>query len=111
MGSVALHELYFGNLGGFRHAGPTRLGRPTGTKCRTPSRGDRGGLRSASAWRREFVERRSRWRAAQDGAPHYSRRQKRFWNQIATDHTQAAVDAAPCSFWTCTSTRTRWTSA
>ena len=25
----------------------------------------------------------------------YSRRQKRFWNQIATDHTQAAVDAAP----------------
>ena len=25
----------------------------------------------------------------------YSRRQKRFWNQIATDHAQAAVDAAP----------------
>jgi superoxide dismutase, Fe-Mn family len=25
----------------------------------------------------------------------YSRRQKRFWNQIAIDHTQAAVDAAP----------------
>src|SRR5262249_6222548 len=25
----------------------------------------------------------------------YSRRQKRFWNQIATDHTQAAVDASP----------------
>jgi Fe-Mn family superoxide dismutase len=25
----------------------------------------------------------------------YSRRQKRFWNQIATDHAQSAVDAAP----------------
>jgi len=25
----------------------------------------------------------------------YTRRQKRFWNQIAADHTQAAVDAAP----------------
>src|SRR5258705_1985744 len=29
MGSVALHELYFGNLGGFRRAGPNSgLGRP-----------------------------------------------------------------------------------
>src|SRR5207244_2115559 len=29
MGSVALHELYFGNLGGFRRAGPdSGLGRP-----------------------------------------------------------------------------------
>jgi len=51
---------------------------------------------SASAWRREFVE------TAQSLAGGsgwvlltYSRRQKRFWNQIATDHTQAAVDAAP----------------
>ena len=25
----------------------------------------------------------------------YSRRQKRFWNQIATEHAQSAVDAAP----------------
>ena len=51
---------------------------------------------SASAWRREFVG------TAQSLAGGsgwvlltYSRRQKRFWNQIATDHTQAAVDAAP----------------
>jgi superoxide dismutase, Fe-Mn family len=37
MGSVALHELYFGNLGGFRRAGPNSgLVAPTGTKCRTP---------------------------------------------------------------------------
>jgi len=51
---------------------------------------------SASAWRREFVG------TAQSLAGGsgwvlltYSRRQKRFSNQIATDHTQAAVDAAP----------------
>jgi len=51
---------------------------------------------SASAWRREFVG------TAQSLAGGsgwvlltHSRRQKRFWNQLATDHTQAAVDAAP----------------
>src|SRR5262249_58094775 len=51
---------------------------------------------SASVWRREFV------RTAQSLAGgsgwvllSYSRRQKRFWNQIATDHAKAAVDAAP----------------
>src|SRR6266852_2763891 len=63
MGSVALHELYFGSL---------------------------------AAWRRDFVG------AAQSLAGGsgwvlltYSRRQKRLWNQIASDHSQAAVDAAP----------------
>ena len=51
---------------------------------------------SADAWRREFV---GTARALAGGSGWvlltYSRRQKRFWNQIATDHTQAAVDAAP----------------
>ena len=94
MGSVALHELYFGNLGGEGNAG---LGRadwhevPDAIAAEIAADFD-----SASAWRREFVE------TAQSLAGGsgwvlltYSRRQKRFWNQIATDHTQAAVDAAP----------------
>jgi Fe-Mn family superoxide dismutase len=51
---------------------------------------------SVAAWRREFVG------AAQSLAGGsgwvlltYSRRDGRLWNQIATDHSQAAVDAAP----------------
>jgi Fe-Mn family superoxide dismutase len=98
MGSVALHELYFGNLGGFRRAGPNSgLGRPDWHEVpdalETEIAADFG---SASAWRREFV---GTAQSLADGSGWvlltYSRRQKRFWNQIATDHTQAAVDAAP----------------
>ena len=98
MGSVALHELYFGNLGGYRRAGPNSgLGRadwhevPEAFALEIAA--DFG---SASAWRREFVGTAqslaggSRWVHLT-----YARRQKRFWNQIATDHTQAAVDATP----------------
>src|SRR5437773_4097855 len=88
MGSVALHELYFGNLGGFRRAGPNSgLGRPDWHEVpdafAVEITADFG---SASAWRREFVG------TAQSLAGGsgwvlltYSRRQKRFWNQIATD--------------------------
>src|SRR5215470_18241979 len=98
MGSVALHELYFGNLGGFRRAGPgSGLGRPdwheVPDELAAQIAADFG---SASAWRREFVG------TAQSLAGGsgwvlltYSRRQKQFWNQIAMDHTQAAIDAAP----------------
>src|SRR5207247_1465239 len=77
---------------------PTRASvAPTGTKCQTLSTAEiTADFGSASAWRREFVG------TAQSLAGGsgwvlltYSRRQKRFWNQIATDHTQAAVDAAP----------------
>ncbi len=98
MGSVALHELYFGNLGGFRRAGPNSgLGRPDWHEVPDAlAAAIAADFGSASAWRREFVE------TAQSLAGGsgwvlliYSRRQKRFWNQIATDHTQAAVDAAP----------------
>src|SRR5262249_45877663 len=98
MGSVVLHELYFGNLGGYRRAGPNSgLGRPD---CHEVPDAFTAGIApdfgSADAWRREFVG------TAQSLAGGsgwvlltYSRRQKRFWNQIATDDTQAAVDAAP----------------
>jgi len=98
MGSVALHELYFGNLGGFRRAGPNSgLGRPDWHEVPDALAAEiAADFGSSSAWRRDFV---GTARSLADGSGWvlltYSRRQKRFWNQIATDHTQAAVDAAP----------------
>jgi Fe-Mn family superoxide dismutase len=98
MGSVTLHELYFGNLGGFRRAGPNSgLGRPDWHEVPDALAEEiAGDFGSASAWRREFVG------TAQSLAGGsgwvlltYSRRQKRFWNQLATDDAQAAVDAGP----------------
>ena len=85
MGSVALHELYFANLGGEGNKIPDQI--------RAVLEEHFG---SVSAWRREFVG------AAQSLAGGsgwvlltYSRRDRRLWNQIAFDHSQAAVDAAP----------------
>ena len=85
LGSVVLHELYFGNLGGEGNKIPEQVGSALEEHFGT-----------VAAWRREFVG------AAQslaDGSGWvlltYSRRQKRLWNQIASDHSQAAVDAAP----------------
>jgi Fe-Mn family superoxide dismutase len=85
MGSVALHELYFGNLGGEGNKIPA----PVGAMLEEH-------FGSAGGWRREFVE------AAQSLAGGsgwalltYSRRGQRLWNQIGSDHSQAAVDAAP----------------
>src|SRR5262249_5034504 len=51
---------------------------------------------SADAWRREFVATaRSLAGTSGWGLLTYSRRQKRVWNQIATDDPQSAHDAAP----------------
>jgi len=85
MGSVTLHELYFGNLGGEGNKIPDR--------ARTILEEHFG---SVGAWRREFVG-TARSLAGGSGwvLLTYSRRQRRFWNQVATNHTQAAVDAAP----------------
>jgi superoxide dismutase, Fe-Mn family len=85
MGSVALHELYFGNLGGEGNKIPD----PVAATLETH-------FGSVRAWRREFVRvgqslaHGSGWVALT-----YSRRARQFWNQIAADHSQAAVDAAP----------------
>jgi Fe-Mn family superoxide dismutase len=85
MNSVALHELYFGNLGGEGHKIPP----PIGSLLEEH-------FGSATAWRRDFVGTAqslaggSGWTLLS-----YSRRDRRLWNQIAFDHTQAAVDAAP----------------
>ena len=84
-GSVALHELYFGNLGGDGNKVPELIAATLEEH-----------FASVSAWRREFVA------SAQSIAGGsgwvlltYSRREKRFWNQIAADHTQSAIDATP----------------
>ena len=62
-------------------------------RWRPPSRQHFGSVR---AWRREFV-RAGQSLAHGSGwvALTYSRRAKRFWNQVAADHSQAAIDAAP----------------
>jgi Fe-Mn family superoxide dismutase len=85
MGSVALHELYFGNLGGEGNKVPAQVG---------------GILEehfgSVKAWRQEFVGTARSLAGGSDWVLlTYSRRHKRLWNQIASDHSQAAVDAAP----------------
>src|SRR5262249_54726046 len=84
-GSVALHELYFGNLGGEGNKIPDQIRSVLEER-----------FGSVAGWRRDFVA------AAQSLAGGsgwvlltYSRRQQRWWNQIAFDHSQAAVDAAP----------------
>src|SRR6266576_3561350 len=85
MGSVALHELYFGNLGGEGNKIPDNIRAILEEHCG-----------SVAAWRREFVG------TAQSLAGGsgwvlltWSRRQRRLHNQIALDHSQAAVDSAP----------------
>ena len=97
-GSVALHELYFANLGGFRRAGPnSALGRPDWHEVPDDFAQEiAADFVSADAWRREFTA-MAQSLASGSGwvILSWSRRHKRFSNQIATNHTQAAVDAAP----------------
>src|SRR2546426_1178970 len=85
MGSVTLHELYFGNLGGEGNKIPGDI--------RAILEEHFG---SVGAWRREFVG------TAQSLAGGsgwvlltWSRRERRFLEQAATDYSQAAVHAAP----------------
>jgi Fe-Mn family superoxide dismutase len=83
--SVALHELYFGNLGGEGNTLPDAI-----TRALEEDFG------SASAWRREFVGTAQSLAGGSGWAVlAYSRREGRLRNHIAFDHSQAAVDAAP----------------
>jgi superoxide dismutase, Fe-Mn family len=85
MSSVTLHELYFGNLGG------------QGNQIPDPVRAMlEEHFGSVGAWRREFVG-TARSLAGGSGWAllTYSRRERRFGNQVAADYSQAAVDAAP----------------
>ena len=85
MSSVTLHELYFGNLGGQGNQipGPVHalLDEHFG---------------SIAAWRREFVgSARSLAGGSGWALLTYSRRDRRFWNQVATDYSPSVVDAVP----------------
>jgi Fe-Mn family superoxide dismutase len=84
MGSVALHELYFGNLGGegkITGSMPAVLEEHFGT---------------VDAWRQEFVAAAQSMRGGSGWVLlSYSRRDRKLYNQIAFDHTQAIVDAVP----------------
>src|SRR5215469_10083871 len=98
MGSVALHELYFGTLGGFRRAGPNSgLGRPDWHEVPDAfAEQIAADFGSAAAWRREFVGLAESLAGGSGWVLlAYSRRLKRLFNQIATDDTQTGVDATP----------------
>jgi len=95
LGSVYLHELYFGTLGGdgatlFTGSGPgTRIEAPVATAL------DRQ-FGSVAAWRREFMALAS---AMSHGSGWvllmHSRRDGSLHNQIADDHAHAIIDAVP----------------
>jgi Fe-Mn family superoxide dismutase len=114
IGSVALHELYFGNLGGFRRAGPNSgLGRPDWHDVPDAFAAEiAADFGSASAWRREFV---GTAQSLAGGSGRvlltYSLRQKRFGTRLRRITRRQLSTPHPCSFCTCTSTPIRWTSA
>ena len=83
--SVALHELYFANLGGEGNKVPEAIGTLLEQH-----------FGSAAAWRREFIA-MAQSLAGGSGwvLLTFSRREKLFRNQSAADHSQCEVDAAP----------------
>jgi Fe-Mn family superoxide dismutase len=84
MSSVALHELYFGNLGG------------DGKVTATMAADLQEHFGSVDAWRREFVAAAQALRGGSGWMLlSYSRRDQQLYNQVAFDHTQALVDASP----------------
>ena len=86
---------------------------PTGTKCRTLS--PRRSRRTSAAPVRGVAsssKRRSRWRAVQDGCFSPTRAGRSGSETRSRRITRRRPSMPrPCSFWTCTSTPTRWTSA
>ena len=94
-GSVVLHEVYFGALGG--DGGAVFTGSGPGTKIGdSVSAALEQGFGGVAAWRREFVA----LAHALAGGPgwillSYARGEGRLYNQIAFDHTHAMIDAVP----------------
>src|SRR5215472_2718879 len=84
MGSVALHELYFANLGG------------DGRMTNSMSAALAENFGSVDAWRKEFI---ASARSLRGGSGwvllSYSRRDRQLYSQIALDHTGVLVDAMP----------------
>jgi Fe-Mn family superoxide dismutase len=95
LGSVYLHELYFGSLGGdggtlFTGSGPgTRMDAPVAAALERY-------FGSAAAWRLEFT---ALGRAMANGSGWvllmYSRREAQLYNQIADHHGSMIIDATP----------------
>ena len=95
MGSVALHELYFGSLGGDGAVFFTGSG--AGSKiAASVSAALEQRFGSVAAWRREFIAIAQALSGGSGWALlSYSRRDGRLYNQIAFDHSQAVMDAVP----------------
>jgi len=94
-GSVALHELYFGSLGG--DGGVLFTGSGAGTKIAAPlSAALEQQFGGVAAWRREFVAMAQALRGGSGWVLlSYSRRDGRLHNQIAFDDSQAMLDSVP----------------
>src|SRR5437588_6704192 len=94
-GSVALHELYFGSLGG--DGAVLFTGSGSGTKLAgSVSAALAQNFGSVAAWQREFVGLAN---ALSGGSGWvvltYSRQDGKLYNQLAFDDSQAMLDAAP----------------
>jgi Fe-Mn family superoxide dismutase len=82
--SVALHELYFGNLGG-----DGKMVGEVASALETH-------FGSVDAWRTEFVAAAQSLRGGSGWvALVYSRRDGQLYNQVTLDHTQSMIDASP----------------
>lgn len=94
-GSVVLHELYFGSLGGDGIAVFTGSGTGNGLPADVSAALERQ-FGSVGAWRRDFV---ASARALCGGSGwvllNYSRRDGSLSNQIALDHSEVMVGAVP----------------
>jgi Fe-Mn family superoxide dismutase len=95
MGSVILHELYFGSLGG--DGGVAFTGSGTGTKiAESIAAAIEQQFGGVAAWRREFIAIAQSLSGGSGWALlSYSRRDGRLYNQIAFDSSQAMVDTVP----------------
>jgi Fe-Mn family superoxide dismutase len=82
--SIALHELYFSNLGG------------DGKMADEVAAALEDHFGSVDDWRREFIAAAQSLRGGSGWVVLvYSRRDRQLYNQVALDHTQARIDAAP----------------
>jgi superoxide dismutase, Fe-Mn family len=95
MGSVTLHELYFGSLGG--DGAVLFTGSGTGTKLAdTMSAAPEQQFGSVAAWQREYVVLAE---ALSGGSGWvvlaYARQDGKLYNQLAFDDSQAITDAVP----------------
>ena len=84
VGSIALHELYFGNLGGDGKI-------PPGMSAVLEAQ-----FGSVDAWRKEFIGSAQALRGGSGWVLLvHSRRDGRLHNHVASDHAQAMVDSSP----------------